>query len=69
MGGAKAEAIEAKSPGKGESWPGASPPLSPAVAGSVIPHPPALPLNDCLCVPSWDTPFGRALGKKWEALP
>ena len=29
----------------------------------------SLPLNHCVCMPCWDTPFGRALGKKWGALP
>ena len=29
----------------------------------------SLPLNHCVCVPCWDTPFGMAQGKKWEALP
>lgn len=36
---------------------------------SFLPPPSSLPLNHCLCVPSWGTPFGRALGKKWGALP
>lgn len=67
MGGARAKDTAAKSLGGGLAS-GQPTGWVPQWTVNVIP-PSSLPLNHCLCVPTWGTPFGRALGKKWGASP
>lgn len=53
-------------PRPGQSWPLPSP-LAGSHTGQGTSRP--LPLSHCVCAPCWDTPFKKALGKKWVALP
>lgn len=64
MVGARAEDIAAKSLGRAGHCPAHW--LGPTVDSEC--HS-SLPLNHCVCVPCWDTPFRKALGNKWGTLP